>query len=87
MAGKVGPNSFRGDIAVRLTWPGHGVTTQIISLKLITHPDGTVVGLTRNEWAKMLPPLLIQRDGQWYFAGQPVEFRKVGGSHARELGG
>jgi hypothetical protein len=66
-------NTFRGDVALRIRWIEHGISSQTQLMKLITHEDGVVVAITVNEWRKMLPPLLVKREQQWYFQGNPVD--------------
>lgn len=64
-------NSFKADKFVRLTFPGHGITVSSIGIKVVTHADGTEVGITREEWQKMLPPLLSKEpNSNWKFAGE-----------------
>lgn len=80
------PNSFKGDVVVRIEYPDHGLHTEQVALKIVKHDDGTVVGLTRDEWRKMLPPMLVKRADQWYLYGQPVNLKPAGGKGARDNG-
>lgn len=79
-------NVFKGDVVVRIEFPGHGLHTEAVALKLIKHDDGTVVGITRFEWQKMVPPMLVQKADQWYFNGFPVKLKATKGARARDNG-
>ena len=69
-------NSYKSDITVRIHFPGHGITIQEQKFKIVTHSDGTQVGVTREEWQKMIPPLLVKLPGQsWTFGGLEVELK------------
>jgi hypothetical protein len=67
------PTNYKADKYIRIKWPGHGITTQEVGVKFMTHKDGVLVAVGKLEWQKMLPPLLVKRGEQWYFTDYPVE--------------
>lgn len=75
-------NSFKADKFVRIVFPNHGLTITEVGLKLVLHEDGTQVGITREEWQKMRPPLLVKLDGGWTLGGLPVEITETKGKRS-----
>jgi hypothetical protein len=77
--------TFKGDMVVRVQFPDHGISFEG-SFKIIIHPDGTQVAISKIEWEKMSPPLLVNLSthGQptlegWLFCGQPVVLKPYSG--------
>jgi hypothetical protein len=67
-------SNFDGDILFRVKFGDHGITTGVMVGKRITREDGSLALILRNEWFKMIPPLVTSPDGeQWYIGGVPVE--------------
>jgi hypothetical protein len=72
-------SNFDGDLMFRIRFGDHGVTTGHLVGKRIIRDDGSHALILRNEWFKMIPPLLSSPDGkQWYFGEIPVEILPSG---------
>jgi hypothetical protein len=68
------PLNFESTHVIRVNWEDHGITTQELRIRAVKRDDGVVLGITRNEWFKMLPPLLVRNpNGDWFLGNNLVK--------------
>lgn len=67
-------SNFDGKEAIRIKFGDHGMTIETVMCKRIIHEDGHQVLVNRQEWFRMLPPMLTSPDGKdWFFGGVPCQ--------------
>lgn len=72
-------SNFDGDLMFRVKFGDHGITTGHLVGKRIIREDGSMALILRNEWFKMIPPIITSPDGKtWYFGEIPVEILASG---------
>lgn len=79
-----GPNErqrdagYRTNAVIRVKFPDHiGWALGPQPVMMSTLDNGDVIVLTRHEWSHAVKPLLVQRNGEWTFAGIPAEVNHV----------
>lgn len=66
--------NFESTHEVRIAWDGHGFTVARMTIRVVKREDGVMLGITRNEWFKMLSPLLVRNpNGEWFLGNNPVK--------------
>ena len=71
--------NYRTNAVIRVKFPGHGAWTIGPAPVMVVTIDGEAnqIAVTRYEWSHAIKPLLVKRDGEWFFGITPVEIRTV----------